>query len=122
VAFAGLALALAMVGVFGIVAYAVQQRLRDLAVRRALGAGGGDVVRLVVGGVAPVFAGGLAAGGLVAAALGRTLGTILVDVEPLDPITFAATAAVLLVVGLLAIAGPVRRALRVDPAGVLRSS
>ena len=111
VTFAGLALTLAMVGVFGIVGYAVQQRRREVAVRRALGATTGDVVRLVVGSIAPVFAAGLAVGGLVAAALGRTLGTVLVDVDPLDPLTFAATGGMLLLVGLLAITGPARRAL-----------
>jgi putative ABC transport system permease protein len=117
--FAGLALLLAMVGVFGIVGYSVQQRRREVAVRRALGASAGDVVRLVLGGIAPVFAVGLVAGLAAAAALGRALGTVLVDVDPLDPITFAATCAVLLAVGLLAIAGPARRALRIDPARVL---
>jgi putative ABC transport system permease protein len=120
--FAGLALVLAMVGVFGIVGYSVQQRRRELAVRRALGASAGDVVRLVVGGIAPVFAVGLVAGLAAAAALGRALGTVLVDVDPLDPATFAATGVVLLAVGLLAIAGPARRALRIDPARVLGGS
>ncbi len=122
VTFAGLALTLAMVGVFGIVGCAVQQRLRDFAVRRALGASAGDVVRLVVNGVAPVFAAGLVVGLLLAAALGRTLGAVLVDVDPLDPWTFAITGGLLLLVGLLAIAGPARRALRIDPARVLRGS
>ena len=122
VTFAALALTLAMVGVFGVVGYTVQQRLRDFAVRRALGATTGDVVRLVVGGIAPVFAGGLAVGLLGAAALGRTVGTVLVDVDPIDPLTFAATGGLLLLVGVLAIAGPVRRALRIDPARLLRGS
>jgi ABC-type lipoprotein release transport system permease subunit len=58
----------------------------------------------------------------VAAALGRTLGTVLVDVDPLDPLTFTATGGILLLVGLLAITGPARRALRIDPARVLRGS
>jgi len=111
-----------MVGVFGIVGCAVQQRLRDFAVRRALGASPGDVLRLVVGGVAPVFAAGLAIGLVVAAALGRMLGAVLVDVDPLDPVTFTATGGVLVVVGLLAIVGPTRRALRIDPARLLRGS
>ncbi len=122
VTFAGLALTLAMVGVFGVVGFAVQQRLRDFAVRRALGATAGDVARLVVRGVLPVLAGGLAAGLLAAAALGRVVQTVLVDVDPLDPLTFAATGAVLLVVALLAIASPLRRALRIDPARLLRGS
>jgi putative ABC transport system permease protein len=120
--FAALALTLAMVGVFGIVGYAVQQRLRDFAVRRALGASAGDVLRLVVRGVAPIFAAGLAVGLLVAGALGRMLGTVLVDVDPLDPLTFTVTGGVLVVVGLLAIVGPARRAVRIDPARLLRGS
>ncbi len=120
--FAGLALALSMVGVFGIVGFAVQQRLREFAVRRALGATAGEVVRLVVAGIAPVFAGGLAVGLVVAAGLGRMFGAVLVDVDPLDPLTFAATGSVLVLVGLVAVAGPARRALHVDPARVLRGS
>jgi putative ABC transport system permease protein len=120
VTFAGLAVALAMVGVFGIVGYAVQQRVRDFAVRRALGASAGDVLRLVVASIAPVFGAGLAIGLALAAALGRTIGAVLVDVDPVDPYTFAATGGVLLLVGVLAVAGPALRALRVDPAQVLR--
>jgi putative ABC transport system permease protein len=119
--FALVALTLAMVGVFGIVGYAVQQRLRDVAVRRALGASSADVCRVVARGIAPVFVVGLAVGALAAAALGRVLATVLYGVEPLDPLTFAAAAAVLALAGALAIAVPVRRALRIDPAVALRS-
>jgi putative ABC transport system permease protein len=122
VGFAALALTLAMVGVFGIVGFAVQQRLREFAVRRALGATPGEVVRLVVAGVAPVFAGGLVIGLALAAALGRMFAAVLVDVGPLDPLTFAATGGVLVLVGLLAVAGPARRALGADPARMLRGS
>jgi putative ABC transport system permease protein len=118
--FAALALTLAMVGVFGVVGYAVQQRLRELAVRRALGATAGDVVRLVLRGVVPVVAGGLAAGVVAAAALGGLLASVLVDVDPLDLPTFLASGVVVVAVGALAVAGPVRRALRVDPARVLQ--
>ncbi len=122
VTFAGLALTLAMVGIFGVVGFMVQQRLRDFAVRRALGATAGDVARLVVRGVLPVLAGGAAVGLLAAAALGRVVQTVLVDVDPLDPLTFAATGAVLVIVAMLAIASPLRRAVRSDPARLLRSS
>jgi ABC-type antimicrobial peptide transport system permease subunit len=111
-----------MVGVFGIVGSTVQQRRRDVAVRRALGASTGDVVRLVLGSIAPVFAIGLIGGLVAAAALARAFGAVLVDVDPIDPLTFAATGLVLLLVGLLAIAGPARRALRIDPARVLGGS
>ncbi len=85
-------------------------------------AAAGDVMRLVLHRVAPVFALGLAAGLAGAAALGRIFNAVLVDVDPLDPLTFAATGGVLLVVGLLAVAGPARRALRIDPARVPRGS
>jgi putative ABC transport system permease protein len=122
VTFAGLALTLAMVGVFGVVGFAVQQRLRDFAVRRALGATSGDVAGLVVRGVVPVLAGGLVAGFVAAAALGQVVQTMLVDVDPLDPLTFVATGAVLVVVTMLAIASPLRRALRIDPARLLRGA
>jgi putative ABC transport system permease protein len=118
--FAGLALALAMVGVFGIVGYAVEQRLREVAVRRALGATTADVLGLVIGRIAPVFAVGLVAGLGLAAALGQTLSTVLVGVDPLDPLTFATAGGVLTLVGLVALAGPARRAIRVDPATALR--
>ena len=76
----------------------------------------------MIDGVAPVFAAGLVVGLLLAAALGRTFGAVLVDVDPLDPWTFAITGGLLLLVGVLAIAGPARRALRIDPARVLRGS
>jgi putative ABC transport system permease protein len=119
--FAFVALTLAMIGVFGIVGYAVQQRLRDVAVRRALGASSGDVCRVVAGGIAPVFGTGLVLGVLAAAALGRMLATVLYRVDPLDPVTFAGSAGLLALAGALAIAIPVRRAIRIDPAIALRN-
>ena len=79
-AFAGLALVLAMVGLFGILAYSVQRRMRDLGVRRALGATTGDVVRSVVGGAARVLAIGLVVGVVLSIALGRVLESMLFGV------------------------------------------
>jgi putative ABC transport system permease protein len=118
--FAIVALTLAMVGVFGIVGYAVQQRMREVAVRRALGATSSDVLRLVARSIVPVFAAGLVAGTLAAAALGRVVATMLYGVEALDPLTFVASGGVLALAGALAIAGPAWRAIRVEPAVALR--
>ncbi len=120
-AFAGLALALAMVGVFGVLAYSVQQRTREFAVRRALGATTGDVYRAVVGSAVPVIATGAAVGLALAAVLGRLLATLLFGVEPLDGITFALVPMVLALTTALAIAGPARRATLIDPAVALRA-
>jgi putative ABC transport system permease protein len=119
--FAGLALLLAMVGVFGILAYSVQQRLRDLGVRRALGATTGDVLRLVIGNALRVIVAGVVIGLVLSTILGRLLTTILFGVEPLDPITFAAVTVALVIAAALSIAGPAWRATRIDPADALRS-
>jgi putative ABC transport system permease protein len=120
-AFAGLALVLAMVGVFGILAYSVQQRVRDFGVRRALGATTGDVMRLVVSDAARVVAAGAVVGLALAAALGRLISTMLYAVTPLDLVTFGMVSLVLAITASLAIAGPAWRAARIDPAVALRS-
>jgi putative ABC transport system permease protein len=119
--FAALALLLAMVGVFGILAYSVQQRVRDFGVRRALGATSRDVLRLVVGSAVRVVAAGTIIGLVLSAVLGRLLATMLFGVEPMDPMTFAAVTSVLGVTAAVSIAGPAWRAIRVDPAVALRS-
>ena len=120
-AFAGLALLLAMVGVFGILAYSVQQRVRDFAVRRALGATTSDVLGMVVTSAARVIASGVAIGLALSALLSRLLATLLFGVEPLDLTTFACVTVVLILTTMLAIAGPAWRAARIDPAAALRS-
>ncbi len=120
-AFAGLALVLAMVGLFGILAYSVQRRIRDLGVRRALGATTSDVVRSVVGGVAGVLGIGLTIGVVLSVALGRVLESMLFGVEPLDPLTFVLVIAVLGITAILAIAGPAWKATRIDPVTALRT-
>ena len=122
VAFAALALVLAMVGVFGILAYSVQQHVRDFGVRRALGATTADIVRLVMVNAARVVAVGAAIGLVLAAAFGRLIQTMLFGVKPLDPATFALVTVVLVVTAAIAIAGPAWRATRIDPASALRSS
>jgi putative ABC transport system permease protein len=118
--FAGLALLLAMVGVFGVLAYTVQMRVRDFGVRRALGATTGDVLRLVVGSVGRVIATGTLIGLILSAMLGRLLTTVLFGVQPIDPLTFAAVMIVLGVTAAAATAVPAWRATRIDPAVALR--
>jgi putative ABC transport system permease protein len=120
-AFAGLALVLAMVGMFGILAYSVQQRVREFGVRRALGATTGDVLRLVAGNALRVIAAGAIVGLALSTVLGRMLATLLFGVQPLDPMTFACVAVVLVLTATVSIAGPAWRATRVDPAVALRS-
>ena len=110
-----------MIGVFGILAYSVQQRMRDFGVRRALGATTGDVARLVVSSAARVVAIGGGVGLILSAMFARLLATMLFGVQPLDPMTFAAVIVLLLVTATLAIAGPAWRATRIDPAVALRT-
>jgi len=119
-AFAVLALLLAMVGLFGVLGYSVQQRMRDFGVRRALGASTGDVLRLVVRSAAGVIALGAAIGLALAVALGRLLATMLFGVEPMDAATFAFVTLVLAVTAAMATAGPAWRATRADPIQALR--
>jgi putative ABC transport system permease protein len=119
--FAGLALLLAMVGVFGILAYSVQQRSREFGVRIALGATRTDVLNLVVRSAARVIAAGLIVGLGLAAALGRSLATMLFGVHPLDVVTFASAALVLALTAAAATVAPAWRAARTDPIVALRS-
>jgi putative ABC transport system permease protein len=120
-AFAALALMLAMVGVFGLLAYSVQQRVRDFGVRRALGATTQDVWRLVVGDAARVVLAGAISGLVLAALLGRLIASMLYAVRPLDLPTFAMVTLVIAVTAAIAIIGPAWRASRIDPAVALRS-
>ena len=119
-AFAALALALAMVGLFGILAYSVQQRVREFGVRRALGATTADVLRLVAGSAARVTIIGVLVGLTASLWLGRVLTTMLFGVQPTDPVTFVAVTIVLALTALFAAASPAWRATRVDPAVALR--
>jgi putative ABC transport system permease protein len=120
-AFAGLALVLAMVGVFGVLAYSVQQRVRDFGVRRALGATSGDVMRLVAGSAIRVIGAGALIGLALAAASGRLIATMLFGVQPLDAATFGLVFVILASTAVAAIAGPAWRAARIDPATALRN-
>jgi len=119
--FSVVALVLALVGVYGIVAYTVSQRTHEFGIRLALGAEGSDVVRLVMGRGTFLLGLGLAAGLAVAWATMRVLESILYGVNPGDPIVYAAVTGGLAVVTLAASWLPARRATGVDPVSALRS-
>jgi putative ABC transport system permease protein len=122
VAFAALALVLAMVGVFGILAYSVQQHVRDFGVRRALGATTGDILRLVTLNGGRVIGIGVAIGLVLSAVFGRFIETMLFGVRPLDLATFAFVAVAVGITAAIAVAGPAWRAVRIDPASALRNT
>src|SRR6266571_2921103 len=119
--FAILALVVATVGIYGLIAYSVAQRTHEIGVRIALGAARRDVLGLVVGQGLRLTVVGIALGLLGALALTRLMRSLLFEVSPQDPSTFVAGAAFLLVVGLLASYLPARRAATVDPAVALRA-
>jgi predicted permease len=120
-AFGGLALVLAALGVYGIMAYAVAQRRHEIGVRLALGARADDVARAFVRDAARLALPGVAIGLLVAAALSRLAAGALYGVSPIDPATFVAVPLLILAVALLAVLLPARRAARVDPLVALRT-
>lgn len=118
--FAALALLLAAIGIFGVLAFSVSQRTREFGIRMALGARSGDVVRMVAGNGLKITSAGIALGLAGAAVLTRSLAAVLYGVKPADPVTFLAAPAVLAAVALVACTGPALRASRVDPAEALR--
>jgi putative ABC transport system permease protein len=119
--FAALAVLLAAVGIYGVLAYAVSQRLREIGIRMALGARHADVLGMVIGGGMRLTLAGVAIGTLGGLVASRALGRLLYGVTPTDPLTFAAVAGVLALVALVAVSFPALRATRVDPMTVLRS-
>jgi putative ABC transport system permease protein len=119
-AFAGLALLLAAVGIYSVLAYAVRRRSREIGIRMALGAQISDVLRMVVvEGMTPTLV-GMAIGAAGALALGRVLSTLIYGVQPSDPLTFVGVSAILAAVALLASFIPAYRAARVEPVKALR--
>jgi predicted permease len=118
--FAGLAVLLAAVGIYGVLAYSVEQRTREFGIRVALGAGGREVVGMVVGQGLRMAGFGLAAGAAGAFALTRMMSALLFDVRPSDPAVFVAVAAVLGAVAAVASLIPSARAARIPAAVALR--
>jgi predicted permease len=118
--FAGLALALAVVGAYGVMAYAVVRRTREIGIRMSLGAAPGGIVRMILGEGAVMALGGAAPGFLFALGIGRALGSLLYHVSPADAVTLAVAPTVLIVAALAACYLPARRAARVDPMVALR--
>jgi putative ABC transport system permease protein len=119
--FAVMALALAAVGVYGVMAYSVAQRTQEIGVRMALGATTDSVFGLVLGQALRLVGMGVVAGLVCAAALTRLLGTLLYETEPLDLATFLVTAVLLTVVAMLASYVPARRGTRIAPVQALRA-
>jgi hypothetical protein len=120
-AFAISALLMAAIGVYGVVAFAMASRTREIGVRMALGASGRDIAKLgTLQGAAPVLIG--VVGGIAGCLLGgRALRGLLFGVESTDPATLALSITVVLVVALIAVAAPTRRAMRIDPLQALRA-
>ncbi|HXC86898.1 MAG TPA: ABC transporter permease [Candidatus Cybelea sp.] len=118
--FAGLALVLACIGVYGVLAYSVAQRTREIGVRMALGARPLDVTRMILGRGLRLSAIGLIAGAALAGSLGVLLRTLLFGVTPAAPLVYSGTAASLMIVALAACVVPAQRAARVDPMVALR--
>jgi predicted permease len=119
-AFAALALALACVGIYGVISYLVGQRTREIGVRIALGAQRAEVMRLVLNEGARMALLGVAIGAVAALGLARLMAGELFGVTPHDPLTFAGVAALLMVVAIVACYIPARRAMRVDPMVAMR--
>jgi predicted permease len=118
--FAGIALLLAAVGIYGVVSYSVAQRVREMAIRLAVGASPGDLLKLVIGKTMLIVLVGLALGGGAALALTRVLASLLYDTSPTDRVTWVVAGALLAAVALLACYFPARRVTKVDPLTVLR--
>lgn len=119
--FGALALLLSAVGIYGVMAYSVAQRTREIGVRVALGAAQPDIARLVVGQGVRITAVGLAIGAALALGAGQLMQSLLLGMSPRDPVTFAGVTLLLTVVALAASVVPARRAAGVDPVRALRA-
>jgi putative ABC transport system permease protein len=118
--FAGLALVLAAVGIYGVMSYSVAQRTREIGIRMALGAQRSDVLKMTVGQGLRLVLTGMAIGLAAAFVLTRVMATLLFGVSPTDPFTFVTISIVLVSVAVLASYVPALRATRVDPMFALR--
>jgi predicted permease len=119
--FGGLALVLAVVGVYGVMAYAVVRRTREIGIRRALGAESGAVLRMILREGLLMTLGGAALGFLLALGIGRAFSGMLYQVSPVDPVAFTLAPAMLVATALFACWLPARRAAKVDPMVALRN-
>lgn len=120
--FAGMALLLSAIGLYGVLSYMVAQRSTEIGVRMALGAQRADVLRMIVRRGIGLAAAGIAVGLVAAVLLTRLMAGMLYGVEPFDPVTFGVVAGILLVVSLGASSAPAWRAARLDPMRTLRDS
>ena len=118
--FSGLALILAMIGIYGVMAYEVAQRTHEIGIRMALGADRGGIAQMIARQSLPVALLGIACGLGAASGLARLMRGMLYQIEPVDPATFAACGVLVLIVATLAALVPARRAMRVDPMITLR--
>ena len=118
--FAGAALLLAAVGIYGVMSYSVSQRTHEIGIRLALGAAQSEILKLILGHGAKLALLGVATGILAATALTRLMSSLLFGVSPSDPATLAAVAVLLMLVAMAACYIPARRAMRVDPMIALR--
>jgi ABC-type antimicrobial peptide transport system permease subunit len=119
--FAGTALILAIVGIYGVVSYSVAQRSREMGIRLALGAQPRNLVSMIVREGGWITAGGVAIGIVATLIASRFVAKMLYGVAPSDPVTYVAVSGLLTAIALVAMVGPARRAARVDPAVTLRS-
>jgi putative ABC transport system permease protein len=119
--FAAVALLLSIIGIYGVMGYYVQQHLKEISIRMALGGSRNDVARLVVGQGMAVVISGVIAGTAIAFAATRLMQTLLFGVGAADPVTFTSVTALMIAVALMACAVPAWRAMRVQPAAVLRN-
>ena len=120
--FAAAAALLAVIGVYGALAYAVSERTRELGIRIALGAQRRSVLALIIGSALRLIGAGLVIGGIGAAVSSRFLSSVLFEIGAWDPVTFAGSAVLLAGTGLLASYLPARRAAQIDPIRALRGN